>query len=340
MKIERADCQDLDRALSLEWLETNGRGGFASGTVAGANTRRYHALLLTARKPPAERVLLVNHLEEWIVLNGQAVPLSTNLYPGTVHPAGYTYCVEFSSVPWPTWTFDCGNVMIQRAILCVSGRDLVVVQWKLISAMPATVILRVRPMLSGRNYHSTHHENTTLSTEALSKPGWVSWKPYPDVPSVQAIHAGRYRHEPDWFRRVQLPVERQRGLDDEEDWWSPGEFQFEVTSRETQPLVLTSEPIDILDAATVINREEARRRQEARTAPVGDSLAGMLWHATDSYLSARQEGRTVVAGYPWFTDWGRDTFIALPGLCLVTGRHETAWRVIELFSSHVSEGIH
>jgi hypothetical protein len=83
-------------------------------------------------------------------------------------------------------------------------------------------------MLSGRNYHNTHHENTTLSTEASSTPGWVSWKPYSDVPSVQAVHAGQYRHEPDWYRRIQFPVERQRGLDSEEDSWSPGEFQFEL----------------------------------------------------------------------------------------------------------------
>src|SRR5690349_23828696 len=124
MKVGRAECQDLDRALSLEWLETNGWGGFASGTVSGANTRRYHALLLTARKPPAERVVLVNHLEEWIEFKGQSFPLSTNLYPGTVHPAGYTGCVEFSSVPWPTWTFDCGGVLVQREILCIPGRDL------------------------------------------------------------------------------------------------------------------------------------------------------------------------------------------------------------------------
>ena len=198
MKIGRAECQDLDRALSLEWLETNGRGGFASGTVAGANTRRYHALLLTARNPPAERVVLVNHLEEWIDLQGRSFPLSTNLYPGTVHPAGYTHCVGFSSVPWPRWSFDCGGVMVQREILCVFGRDLVVVRWRLITAKPDLVTLRVRPMLSGRNYHHTHHENTVLSTEASSKPGRVSWRPYLDVPSVQAIHTGQYRHDPDW----------------------------------------------------------------------------------------------------------------------------------------------
>jgi predicted glycogen debranching enzyme len=339
MKFGRAECQDLDRALSLEWLETNGRGGFASGTVAGANTRRYHAILLTARKPPADRVVLVNHLEEWIELNGRLFPLSTNLYPGTVHPAGYTNCVEFSSEPWPTWTFNCGGVLVQREILCVPGRDLVIVRWKSITAKRHHMTLRVRPMLSGREYHRTHHENRTLSTEASSKPGVVSWRPYPDVPSVQAIHAGQYRHEPDWFRHVQLPIERQRGFDGEEDWWSPGEFRFAIGVRNAPTLVLTSDAIDTLDATAVIAREGERRRRFGQTAPGGDSLAGPLWRATDAYLSEREAGGTVIAGYPWFTDWGRDTFIALPGLCLVTGRHDTAWRIMESFSAHISEGM-
>ena len=107
MKIAKEDCRNLNRALSFEWLETNGKGGFASGTIAGANTRRYHALLLTARKPPSERFVLVNQLEEWLDIDGQAIPLSTNLYPDAIHPAGYEHCIEFSTDPWPTWTFDC-----------------------------------------------------------------------------------------------------------------------------------------------------------------------------------------------------------------------------------------
>lgn len=108
MKIDTATCRDFSRSLSLEWLETNGRGGFSSGTVAGANTRRYHALLLTARHPPCERFVLVNQLEEWLDLDGQSFPLSTNCYPGAVHPSGYQICTGFSSGPWPTWVHRLG----------------------------------------------------------------------------------------------------------------------------------------------------------------------------------------------------------------------------------------
>jgi predicted glycogen debranching enzyme len=339
VKIGAEDCQDLDRALSLEWLETNGRGGFASGTVAGANTRRYHALLLTARKPPTERFVLVKHLEEWIEVNGEAFPLTTNLYPGAAHPSGYQHCAGFSPDPWPTWTFDCHGMTVQREILAVRGRDLVIVRWKLTGKKNHRATLRVRPKLSGRDYHATHHENGNLSTEASIGTDLVLWQPYSDLPAVRAFHSGGYRHDPEWYRQIQFPVEQQRGLDHAEDWWSPGEFTFHLAAGTAQTLALTSESIDRLDIAATITREQQRREQRAEGIPAADSLAGALWRAAEVYLSERGEQQTVIAGYPWFTDWGRDTCISLPGLCLATGRLDVAWQVIASFTSHVSEGM-
>ena len=339
MKIDTEDCRNLDRALSLEWLETNGKGGFASGTVAGANTRRYHALLLTARKPPSERFVLVNHLEEWLDIDGQAIPLSTNLYPGSVHPTGYEHCIEFSTDPWPTWTFDCNGLTVQREILSIHGRDIVMVRWKLVGKKPSRAVLRVRPKLTGRDYHGTHHENGNLSTEAQVGSGMVLWHCYADLPPVRAFHSGGYRHEPNWYRHIQFPIEQERGLDAEEDWWSPGEFTFDLESGSTRTLTLTSETIDRLDAVALAKHEKSRRDTALQAAPTADSLAGVLWRATGVYLSERGTQHTVIAGYPWFTDWGRDTFISLPGLCLVTGRLDVAWKVIASFAAHVSEGM-
>ena len=339
MRIEKAECQDLDRALSFEWLETNGRGGFSSGTVAGANTRRYHALLLTARKPPSERIVLVNHLEEWLDIDGQTIPLSTNLYPGAVHPSGYKGCIEFSTDPWPTWIFDCNGITIQREILSIHGRDIVVARWKLVGKKSLRALLKVRPKLTGRDYHGTHHENGSLSTEAQVGSGMVLWQPYSDLPPVRTFHSGGYRHEPDWYRHIQFPIERQRGLDAEEDWWSPGEFTFDLESGSAKTLALTSETIDRLDVAALAKQEKSRRDTVRQAAPVADSLAGELWRAADMYISERGMQHTVIAGYPWFTDWGRDTFISLSGLCLVTGRLDIAWQVIASFAALVSEGM-
>ncbi len=339
MKIEKTVCRNLDRALSLEWLETNGRGGFSSGTVAGVNTRRYHALLLVARKPPSERFVLVNHLEEWVDIDGQTIPLATNLYPGAVHPEGYKTCGSFTADPWPTWTYDCNGTTVQREVFTVHGRDLVIVRWTLLGRKKQRATLRVRPKLTGRDYHATHHENGSLSTEASIGIGLVAWQPYPDVPPVRAFHSGGYRHEPEWYRHIYFPVEQDRGLDHEEDWWSPGEFIFELVSGTAQPLAFTSEAIDRLDAPSLVTQERTRRTQLAQPASAADSLAGSLRRAVEMYLSERGTQQTVIAGYPWFTDWGRDTFISLPGLCLVTGRLDTARQVIESFAAHVSEGM-
>ncbi len=339
MKIEKKDCQNLDRALGLEWLETSGRFGFASGTVAGANTRRYHALLLTAQQRGSNRYVLVNHVEEWLSIDGEQVSLSTNLYPNTVHPQGYAHCTLFVTIPWPRWTYTYKGHEIQREILFIRGHDVVLVRWMLTGQKGNDAALNVRPMLTGRDYHSLHHENETLSMQATINPGWVIWSPYQDLPVVRAFHSGTYRHAPDWYRHVQFPLELERGLDFGEDWWSPGNFLFTLEPGKEHVLAFTSEPVDGLDIADLVHRERARRMRVQKSAPDMDRLANALWQATDSFLVQRGTQHTMIAGYPWFTDWGRDTFISLPGLCLVTGRHEVAWKIIQTFSRYVSEGM-
>ena len=339
MRIEQKDCQDLDRALSLEWLETNGLGGFSSGTVSGANTRRYHALLLTTSSVGGNRHALVNQIEEWLQIDGNAYALSTNLYPGTVHPQGYRHCTSFSSTPWPTWTFSYQGNTCRREIICIHGHNLVIIRWTLVESTGLALTLRVRPMLTGRDYHSLHHENGQLCSTYTLSPPCITWQPYGAVPSVHSYSTGTYRHAPNWYRHVQFPVENERGLNCEEDWWSPGEFTFELTSGEEQILAFTNETIDDLHLSSLILTEHTRRTRIRTAAPFTDPLEDTCRQAAEHFLVQRETRQTVIAGYPWFTDWGRDTFISLPGLCLVTGRHETGWHIIESFSSHVSEGM-
>jgi predicted glycogen debranching enzyme len=339
MEVNGADCRKIERALELEWLETNGRGGFASGTVSGANTRRYHALLLVARRPPVERYTFVNHVEEWVEVGGQPFPLSSNVYSGIVHPDGYQRCAGFTTIPWPTWLYEDQGIRVQRELFLPAGRDMVVMRWHLLTEGTPPVRLKVRPMLTGRDYHSTHHENGSVLVQAWISERNVVWQPYDGLPKVYACHNGDYRHAPDWYRRVQFPAERERGLDHEEDWWSPGEIAFTLSRGGTAELVFSTEPMESVDVNRLVEEERRRRKRVVAGAPKADYVVQWLWCAAESYLSARGTGRTVVAGYPWFTDWGRDTFIALPGLCLVTGQYEAAWQVIEAFAPHVSEGM-
>jgi predicted glycogen debranching enzyme len=190
LKVDPVRCQDFEQALSLEWLETNGRGGYASGTVAGANTRRYHALLLVARHPPVDRVVLVNHLEEWIEAGEHSFPISTNLYRGAVYPDGYRLCEGFSPNPWPTWRYGGYGIQVERELFCPYGRDMVVIRWRLVGQGSSGIFLRVRPMLSGRDYHATHHENAELQSHATIEQRQVTWQPYVGLPAVHAFHNG------------------------------------------------------------------------------------------------------------------------------------------------------
>ena len=359
MTVSAEECRALDRSARLEWLEPNGRGGFASGTVAGPNTRRYHALLLVARKPPTDRVVLVNHLEETLTVGDLAIPLSANYYPGTVYPEGFLRCTGFTHEPWPTWTYEFGDMVVQRECCCLHGRDIVVVRWTRLDRLKTASVLTVRPMLTGRDYHALHQENGTLDPRADAGDGRVSWQPYRDLPTVTAWHTGAYRHAPDWYRRIRYPIEQARGLDHLEDWWSPGEVTVELTGKRAAQVVFTGETVEVDELDEAIRAEQRRRSQDRRGDDAGrrrgpgsradgvappasvraDPLVLALWRATGAYLADRGPGKTVIAGYPWFADWGRDTFISLPGLCLVTGRFDAARQVIEAFAPHVSEGM-
>ena len=197
----------------------------------------------------------------------------------------------------------------------------------------------VRPMVSGRDYYATHHVSDSLSTTTTVTDGIVSWRPYSGLPSVQAFQNGGYRHDPTWFRAVQFPAEQQRGLDFEEDWWSAGECTYQLNRGVAATLVLTTESIDSVDVTALTESERKRRTGLRAAAPTTDPLADELWRAVEVYLSTRGSQQTVIAGYPWLTDWGRDTFISLPGLCLVTGRWEIAWQTIESFTAHISQGM-
>jgi predicted glycogen debranching enzyme len=197
------------------------------------------------------------------------------------------------------------------------------------------VRLLVRPFLSGRDYHATHHENGSCRTEADVRDGLVAWRPYADLPAVISRANARYDHQPDWYRRFLYVAERERGLDDTEDLFAPGWLSWDLSTSDAVWMVeaaqRTPEPVGDIRAAVDRMRESERARREAFPTP--------LHRAADAYVVRRDAGKTIVAGYPWFTDWGRDTFIALRGLCLATGRFDEARDILLEWSGVVSEGM-
>lgn len=332
---------------AVEWLETDGLGGFASGTTAGARTRRYHALLLAATTPPTGRMVLVNGVEVWACTGGGVFPLSTQAYaPNVRHPNGTSRLTAFEREPWPRWTYVCedGTRVVQEIFLTY-GSPFAVLAWRL-EEPRAGVTLCVRPLLSGRDYHSLHRENSGFRSDPEIDDPAVRWRPYPGVPAITARTNGEYAHGPDWYRNFEYDEERRRGLECIEDLASPGLFRFDL-SRDEAFLVLNAEvedgdgaaalaageafPADEEIAASARRLRERERQRRRFASP---------WHrAADAYLVQRGRGKTIVAGYPWFTDWGRDTFIALRGLCLAGDRRDDARAILVEWAGAVSEGM-
>ena len=324
---------------SAEWLEADGLGGFASGTVSGIRTRRYQALLLAATNPPTGRVALVNGFDAWVETEGGRYALSSQRYAqGTALPDGASRTHAFTDQPWPHWSFrlDDGTV-VEQEIFVPKGAPVVALCWRLHGTrVPAT--LTVRPFLSGRDYHALHHENPDFRFEAELRGDRVKWHPYASLPAVTALANGSYSHEPHWYRSFLYEEERARGLDHVEDLASPGVFRFDLARGEAVLLLaaegLGETPLDgegSAEKAIVALRKTEKKRREA--------FPSRLDRAGDAYLVRRGKGQTIIAGYPWFADWGRDTFIALRGLCLATGRLAEARDILLEWSHAVSEGM-
>lgn len=334
-------CSDLAQASSREWLETNGLGGFACSTLAGMNTRRYHGLLTAAMLPPVGRVLLLSKLEETLLIGQQKFDLATNGYCGAVHPEGYRYLSAFRLDPFPVSTFELEGFVLEKSIFMVQGSNTTVVIWKLLQA-PAgsSAELEVRPLIAFRDYHSTAHENSTLNPDFEQEPNQVCVTPYLQMPTLYLAHStAAVEKQGYWYRNFCCERERERGLDCVEDLFNPLVMRFALRAGEEAAVIASTDSHDC-GSVTRLRQQELKRRKAIRDqAAVKDDFVQTLTFAASQFLVKRGEGETVIAGYPWFTDWGRDTMISLPGLTLATGRAETAKRILREFARHVDQGM-
>lgn len=348
IKLGQEAFQNLEKARSKEWLETNGIGGFSSSTITGLNTRRYHGLLTAATKPPVGRFVLLSKFEETLLIDGRRYELSTNQYPGAVHPQGFRYQTEFRLDPFPVFTFEVEGVQLEKSVFMVQGENTTIVIYELVkdslaqNLPTAAISLEIRPLIAFRDYHSTTHENGVLDPLVGSDNGFTTIKPYGDLP---ALH---FAHDPAavdanglWYRNFQYAVEHERGLDFAEDLFSPCAFGFDLTSNARVRMIVSTERRDVLHADECRKEEIARRNRLSTDAALSQPnyLLNMLANAADQFLVNRAGGKTIIAGYHWFSDWGRDTMIALPGLTLATGRSDIAKSILAEFAKHVDQGM-
>jgi predicted glycogen debranching enzyme len=337
-------CNNLDSALSREWLETNGLGGFAASTIVGLNTRRYHGLLVAATKPPVGRLVLLSKLEETLVVDGRAFDLSANRYPGVVHPQGFRYLKQFRLDPFPVFTYEVEGVEIEKRVFMVHAENTTVVQYEMKAGRsadgPKECRLEIRPLIAFRDYHSTTHENGAINPGVEQQPWLASVTPYSGLPSLHVAHNACELHVTGaWYRQFEYEVERERGLDFTEDLFNPFLLKFDLSLNPQCSLIASTEQHDVAHVDALRESEIHRRRDAKRSAPIDDGFAQNLAAAADQFIVARGDQKTVIAGYHWFSDWGRDTMIALPGLTLPTGKHDIARSILRTFARHVNQGM-
>ncbi len=366
--------QNLDDSLNREWLVTNGIGGYASASLAGANTRRYHGLLVAALNPPVGRAVLLSKLEESVEIiapDGNVSPtfaLSVNLYPGAVYPQGHRYLQRFSALPAPTWTWSPQTgVQIEKRIWMPDGHNSVHITYTLTNAPAGSAAnLHLVPLFAWKDYHSEMRATDPLQYQWHSplhqvarEPGdacSVLRVPLPPILHVTAdstmlslhlvdasgapISSATFLPQQYWCYQFQHPREQERGQDFSEDLLSLGMLSLVLSVGESVTIVATvesgvPEPPERAWQGFLAAQQRSLEGIEAR-----DEFTAKLALAAKPFLVASPTCRaSIIAGYPWFCDWGRDTMISSTGLCLATGRAEVAREILLSYADYVDQGM-
>ena len=347
IRFGREVCSNLCDAITREWLETNGIGGFASSTIVGLNTRRYHGLLVAATRPPVARMVLLSKLEETLIVDGRRFELSVNRYPGVVHPHGYRLLTQFRLDPFPVFTYDIEGLYLEKTVFTIHGENTTVVQYEVLGAdsglrlddRVSLLRLELRPLVAFRDYHDLTHENGAINPDVDADATSIRIQPYQGLPVLHMTHTGgEVARTGSWYRRFEYDAERARGLDCVEDLFNHCVLTFDLRMKARLSIIASTEAMSGERAEEARRLEQKRREALVESSPHAE-LARSLVTAADQFIVARGTGKTVIAGYHWFSDWGRDTMIALPGLTLVPKRGEIARQILTAFARHVDRGM-
>lgn len=326
---------------SKEWLYTNGIGGYASSTVSGANTRRYHGLLVASLNPPTDRQVLVSKILETVSLkNGTTVELSTNQYVRAIHPQGFQYLAAFQRSPLPKAIYVVKGKQLSKTIFMQHGTNTTIVEYENLSA--ATLELEFLPLFVSRNYHSLFKENSHFDYyhEILSEGAIKIHSHYGSAPLFMRFTKGTFTVQHDWFHSFQYDKEAYRGLDAQEDAHSIGRIILTLTPKERVHLVFSTDEAALLGQPQDWKQAELDRLDTLVPKQINDAFLRDLMVSSDQFLVRRKsKGNTVIAGYHWFTDWGRDTMIAMRGLTIALKKKELSASIIRTFLEHLDSGM-
>lgn len=342
MEFGKDEWRTFERGAGKEWLVTNGLGGYACGTLINANTRKYHSLLMAAHNPPGLRVLHVAKLDECIETPSSFYNLAVNETGGGVSDRGFLHLQRVVCDPFPTFIYSMGDITVRKTVFMPYGHNAAVVLYKVQNGLEKAT-LRLTPMINDRGYHFiTHEGQITFAQKPHLRSTEIAGRP--EFPPLKlACSRGRYYETGYWFKGMYYRIEAERGENPYEDHYVPGYFEIVLQPREHAAFTFSAS----VEAKAFLNGEELLEAERERVqvliekAGFADPFAQALVVAADAFIVLRKSTgtKTIIAGYPWFTDWGRDTMISLPGLTLVTGRYEEARQILLTYARQANNGL-
>jgi len=331
-----------EEGIKKEWIVGNGLGGYASSTVIGAGTRTYHGLLVAAPKNSPGRFVLLSSLDEEIAINDEVYRLATHKYPGTVFPSGFNYISKFILAPFPLWIYHPGPFTVKKKVFMIHNSNTTCVLYD-IRARRDGALLRIFPLVNSRNFHhTTRSGDISFSQEA--SPSGVKLESSNGFAFSLSSNL-QYHSDPKWYYNFEYDIEKQRGLNFQEDNFNPGYFESKLKAGTSHFFIAAStEDISSLTLEQVeelYTREVYRQNLLAFNSRLTEPFALKLLRATDSFIVKNPSSgeNTVIAGYHWFSDWGRDTMISIPGLLLIPRRFEEAKSILKNYSKYCRRGL-
>lgn len=348
--IVRPEGRELDELLDREWLLTNQIGAYASSTVLGCNTRRYHGLLVAATAPPVGRIVALATVMEQVVIGDAVYELATNEFPDAFAPRGMVHLVEFRNDVAATFVFRLGEVELIKRVILAAGRNAVAIQYALGGSAAANceeVTLHLRPFAAMRDFHAVRQADRPHQMTFAAADGAVVVQDRSD-PHHSLYLSGQqalFRGDPEWWNRFVYRADHARGHEELEDLYSPGTFTYRLTVDRPGQLDASLTGPEVLDFDSTMRRRRERLAGLAHALPPdADEMTRRLAVATNAFVVKRRmasgtSAATILAGYHWFADWGRDAFIALPGLLLSTARLDMAEQVFSTFAERICDGM-
>ena len=332
--------KSLEELLNYEWLETNGLGGWSSSTIIGTNTRRYHALLMSARKSPVDRYAMVSRFDEKIIIEDRTHSLSTNIYPNAINPEGYLNFYKFEKKLFPEFYYIVEGITVKKTIASIYGENTVIVSYEVFDNIKP-IEIEIKPFLSPRHYHSLKNAvpSSDYSIDYFDKILRLKRACDKERVFIKTVD-GDFISAPDIYYNYEFPNERERGLDYNENLYTPGYFKVKINSKNKICFLISTEEPDKKNPSELFMFEVKRRNDLINKNKRISDVENTLLLAADQFVVRRDKQlKTIIAGYHWFGDWGRDTMISLPGLTLTTKRFEDAKKILKSFTNYIDKGM-